>query len=430
MKLIPTSHRGLRSRHDTAVFERHALANGVTVWLQRSPVLLTEEGVLVAYFRNVGNVLDPKGKEGLAHFLEHMPFKGTERYPSTEDIEAAIRNVGGGKNATTSRYWTSYFTAAPASDFPVALDVLSQILTRPLMRAEDLEVERGVIQSERRRKFEHGATLAAHDVDELLFGDHPAFSWGIGSEASIDAITVEDVLAFWDAHYHAGNMHLVVGGTFSEVPDVLARLEEAFGGVPAKPALELQLPAMPVPATLRHRLTNPRYSRDRFFVEWVLSENVPDADRDALGLLTSAFSSGMDSPLAVELRDKRGLVYESGLMGASFVRNIGGMISLELPVTGAQYDEVQPVAMELFRNLPDERLSTTLDRWQLGRLTGFHYPTQLCLRLGGDLVRYGEPRSIHQDQAEADDTDLELVHKWRDYVSRTPPVVVETTSHE
>ena len=428
MTPIETKHRGTRSRYDTAIFEKKVLSNGIAVWIQKSPVLLTEEGVITANFVKVGNVLDPVGKEGLAHFLEHMPFKGTEKYPSNQVLTGEIRGHGGGFNATTSRYWTKYFIALPGSEFPLALEVLGELLLKPLMKEEDFQIERGVIESERQRKFEHGATLASHDADELLFGNHPAMSWGIGSATSIAGITLDDVKEFWSQYYHAGNLQLSIGGTFSEIPNLMEQLEQVFGSMEKKDPVELKLPVLSVPDPRRSKIVDPRYGRDRFFLEWIVPGEPSEASLDALDLLTAAYSGGMDSPLAMELRDKRGLVYESGLMSGGRVSTIATRVTLELPVTASQYEDISTVVMELLRDLSDERIAAVLDRWQQGRLMGFHYPTNQAVNVAGELVNRGEPRSVHDDEAERDDTDLELVHWWRNFPTTTPPAIVESTA--
>jgi|GEM_PF-2717454 len=428
MRRIETRHRGARSRYDTSVFEKLELSNGITVWVQRSPVLLTEEGILVAYFRNVGSVRDPRDKEGVAHFLEHMPFKGTVRYPTTDVISALIQDVGGGKNATTSRYWTSYFASAPAEAFSTALSFLSQALTAPLMRPEDFVTEQGVIESERARKFEHGRALAARDVDRALFGEHPAFSWGIGTRASIAAIGLEDILAFWKRHYHAGNLHLVVGGSFAEVPELAARLEEAFAGMAAGSAEKLILPAMPPLAAEPVTLADPRYGRDRTYLEWVMPGAISDSSMDALGLLASAFSDASDSPLAMELRDRRGLVYESGLLGEERIGDLGARVTLELPVASSLAKDIADESVSLLASMPEQRVALQLERWQLARQSSFHYPTSLCRSLGGEIAQYGAPRSLHRDQADVDDIDLDEVLGWQRFLSATPPTFVQTSS--
>lgn len=430
MTPIETPHRGLRSRHDTGVFEKEELSNGITVWLQKSPVLLTEEGILVAYFRNVGNMLDQAGKEGVAHFLEHMPFKGTKRFPDNQVLTEAVKSVGGEMNAATSRFYTSYYVDIPGQDFPLAAEVLGELLLNPLMRKEDLETERGVIESERVRKFEHGKALSDHDVDTLLFGNHPAVTWGIGSAASIEAITHADIMAFWEEYYHAGNLHLVVGGTFAERPDVIEVLERVFSGMVHKPAQEMILPAIPVPAPDRRKIVDTRYGRDRFYVEWVIPGEPTEASLDALRLLTSAYSGGIDSPLAVELRDKRGLVYESGLMGGGRLANLATRVTLELPIPSDQFDEVFPHVMRLLDELTDDRIVTTLERRQMGRLSSFYYPTAVCTNLGGELVFRDRPHSLHEDEAESDDIDMDLVRWWKDYLVKTPPTIVETKAAE
>lgn len=428
MPIFDTPHRGVRSRHDTGVFTRHELSNGIVVWLQKSPVLLTEEGILVAYYKNVGDVLDPAGKEGLAHFLEHMPFKGTAKYADNQILTDMVRSRGGGMNAATARYYTKYHVGMPGSDFATAVDVLGDLLLAPQMRLEDFETERGVIESERQRRFEHGAALASHDVDELLFGKHPAMTWGIGSADSIQAITLDDVLAFWSQYYHAGNLHLVVGGTFAERPDCLELLEERFKAMERRDPVILDLPALPVPPPGLQRLSDPRYGRERFNLEWVLPGAPTTASLDALDLLTAAYAGGMDSPLAVELRDKRGLVYESGLMDGGRVSTLATRVSLELPISPEAYEEVAPVAMQLLKELSDERLAAVLDRWQVSRLTSFYYPTALCGNLGSELVTRGAPRSIYEDEEETDAIDLDLVHQWRRFLTETPPAVVATST--
>ena len=428
MHIIETPHRGTRSRHDTGVFERKELSNGVPVWIQRSPILLSEEGMLVAYFVNVGDVLDPAGKEGVAHFLEHMPFKGTARFADNQVMTEFVRSRGGGMNAATARYYTKYYVGMPGSEFPAAVEVLGDLLNAPLMREKDFAVERGVIESERQRKFEHGAALAAKDVDELLFGNHPAMTWGIGSAESIAGITLGDIRSFWEQHYHAGNLQLVVGGTFAERPDLMELLEKGFGMMEARKPVELDLPALPVPEARRSRIVDARYGRDRFSLEWLVPGVPSTASLDALDLLSGAYAGGMDSPLAVELRDKRGLVYESGLMEGGRVSDIATRVSLDLPIPASEYAGVSAAALRLLGELGDDRLATVLDRWQVGRLNNFYYPTALCTNLGQELVHRGRPRSIHDDEAETDDTDLELVHRWKEFLSMTEPAVVETST--
>lgn len=425
MTPIQTPHRGVRTKLDTAVFDRHQLSNGVTVWVQQTPVDLSDEGALVAYFVNAGSILDPAGKEHTAHFLEHLPFKGTRSYPNTEALTGAINDAGGSDNATTSRYWTNYRVFLPRESFGLALDVLRELLLEPLMRPEDFEVERGIILSEHERKFENVDIQRSRDLAQLLYGDHPIARWA-GSPESIRAITLDDVQAFRAAHYHAGNLHLAVGGAFSDVPGLLAKLETAFGAMPAAAPTQLALPALPAFPAGEHRLLDPRFARSRFHLFWQKREPVSRESHLALSLLTNAFSSGMDSPLALELRDRRGLVYESGLMGEARILDLGEEVELELPIRREQFAEVRDAVMGLLADLSDARIAQSLDRWQVDRLSAFSFPTKMCARLGPELVEFGTTESFHQTESLVDDIDLDLVHEWKQFLIETPPTVVES----
>lgn len=425
MQQIPAIRRGARSRYDTAVFDRHELSNGITAWVQRSPIQLSEKGVLVAYFPHVGSVLDPVGKEGTAHFFEHMPFKGTERFPERAAIARMLRDAGGGYNAATSLTGTHYHVEAIRAAFPDALAVLADIVQRPLMRPEDFATERGVIHAERARLFENGATLAVHDKDALLYGAHPAFRWGIGSSESIDAISLEDLHAFRAAHYHANNLHLVVGGSFSEDPGVLAALEGAFGSMPGGEQARIALPELPAIEPVRRSIQDRRYGRGRYLVEWTRPGVYTQESFRALGLLIGAYSGGSDAPLPLELRERRGLVYEQQLMGMYRALDAGIRITLDLPVPPGQLDDVLESARVLMRDLPDERIARVLGRWQTDRLTSFANPTRIAKGLMSDLVRFGRPRTIHEEEQEEDSIDLDLVHAWKDFLSSTPPAIVE-----
>ncbi len=425
MTPIQTPHRGVRTKLDTSVFDRHELTNGVTVWVQRTPVDLSDEGVLVAYFVNAGSILDPEGKEHTAHFLEHLPFKGTRSYPNTEALTGAINDAGGSDNATTSRYWTNYRVFLPRESFDLALDVLRELLLEPLLRPEDFEVERGIILSEHERKFENVDVQRTRDLAKLLYGDHPIARWA-GSPETINAITLEDVRAFRDAHYHAGNLHVAVGGAFSDVPGLLAKLEMAFGAMPAAAPTQLALPPLPAFPEGPHQMLHPRFARSRFHLFWQKREPVSRESHLALSLLTNAFSAGMDSPLALELRDRRGLVYESGLMGEARVLGLGEEIELELPIRRDQFADVYAAVTGLLANLSDARIAQALDRWQVDRLSSFSFPTKMCARLGGELVELGRTESIHETETLVDDIDLDLVHAWKEFLLSTPPTIVET----
>jgi predicted Zn-dependent peptidase len=428
MAVIQTPNTGIRRRHDTAVFEKHQLANGIIVWRQRSPVLLNDEGVLMAIFPKVGSILDPNGKEGLAHFFEHLPFKGTKQFPSTPVLTEAVRSKGGEDNAGTNIFWTRYYVSMPQRSYADAVRILHSLITEPLFRPEDIETERGVIMSEYERFFAKGASLVYRDVSEKLYTGHPLGRFGIGTREGITGTTHDDILSFRNAYYHAGNLQLIVGGSFADEKDLLPTLDATFGSVArmeSEPQLPPLLPAHPVTTEV---LQNKQYGRDRLFIDWLL----PPADRTsgiALSLLLQALGSGFDSPLVLELRDRLGLTYETNY--ASVWRTIlGWHLNVLLPVPTAQFDTVHDTFFKTLRELSTERIVTTLERWQLDRLSSFTSPIRACSEVAEDILLEGVPRSYRDDEAAEDSIDMDAVEKWRHYILETPPFIARTTASD
>ncbi len=245
---------------------------------------------------------------GTSHYLEHLLFKGTARRDALA-IAASLDEVGGESNAFTDKEYTCYYARVLAEDLPLAVDVVSDMVTSSLLRDKDVESERSVVLEE----------IAMHDDDpgdvvhdlfaEALYGDHPLGRPVIGSVESIQGLSRDAIDGFYRARYRPDQLVVSVAGGLDH--DVTVRLvEAAFTG---------RLGGAAGPAPVRPRTGGPA-GLDDVLVEdqpgeqanLVLGTTALDRDdprRWALAVLSGGLGGGMSSRLFQSIREERGLAY-------------------------------------------------------------------------------------------------------------------------
>ena len=152
------------------MFERTALPSGPRVISSRLP---GARSVSIAAYVLAGSRLESAAEAGVAHFMEHITFKGTRAYPSTRSISEAIEGVGGSFNASTDRESTVYWVRVPRREAPRAVDVLGELIVRPVLDAKEIEGERSVIIEEIRSYQDDPAEYAQLLFQTALFGAGP-----------------------------------------------------------------------------------------------------------------------------------------------------------------------------------------------------------------------------------------------------------------
>lgn len=205
------------------------LANGL-----RAHVLADPSAPVVAYqtWFGVGSRHERPGKTGLAHFFEHLMFKGTERFPQGE-LDRRLEGVGAENNAETWTDWTRYYETLPAAELPLAIELEADRMQGLVLDEEQLESEREVVISERRDRVEDDVEGKA---SELLFvrafREH-GYGWPtIGWMEDIESFTLADCRAFYRTFYAPNNATLVIAGDLDE-PTLLGLLQERYGSIPA-----------------------------------------------------------------------------------------------------------------------------------------------------------------------------------------------------
>jgi predicted Zn-dependent peptidase len=262
--------------------------------------------VLVAF--DAGARTERRDENGMAHFLEHLVFKGGEKYPTYRDVNETAERMGAQLNAYTSHDLVAFHITARAEAALEAADLLSDFVGRPHIDSEELDRERGVVIQEIARANDQPATVAEHLIDEAAMGDHPLGRSVLGPEDHLRTFTRDAIVAFRERRWAGARGGAFVVGNLDAVPPNGA-LEDLFARFPDLPEPEPYEPAPPFePASLvEERDSNQSHLRISYR---------PDVDvgdqraRAALGVYATLLGGSMGSRLFDEIREQRGLAYQ------------------------------------------------------------------------------------------------------------------------
>jgi predicted Zn-dependent peptidase len=287
------------------MYERTTLPAGPRVISARQP---GSRSVSIAAYILAGSRLEQPGEYGVAHFMEHLAFKGTAAYPSVRAISEAIEGVGGSFNAATDRESTVYWIRLPRRELRTALAVLGDVICRPRLETDEIDHERGVIVEEIRSYLDDPGEYAQILFQQAMFGDGPLGREICGDEDGIRALPADAIRAFWRAAYRPANAVCAVAGDIDH-DEVAGLIGDAFGtGNGAIPAFA---PAPATPAGERVVLGRRPTNQAQLVVGVpALRRDHPDAW--TLGLLNTILGDGMSSRLNLAVREDLGLAYDVG----------------------------------------------------------------------------------------------------------------------
>lgn len=299
------------------------------------------ESVTVLVLANTGSRYETAKEEGIAHFLEHMVFKGTANYPDAQAISLAIDELGADSNAFTSKEYTGYYVKSAARHVSRALDVVSDMLLTPKLLQEDIDREKGVIIEEINMYKDTPMRHISELFEEMTFLGTGLSHDVAGSKDSVSALNREDFVAFIKKWYGLGNLIVVLAGHASTVesPATLKLVADAFDKKSADESLN-QRPAEKIAVEPFLSSASPAgpFSDKRLHIENRPTEQAhlvlgwpglarSDERRHAQLLLGTILGGNMSSRLFTEVREKRGLCYyvrsdvdyyhDGGVFGAS-----------------------------------------------------------------------------------------------------------------
>jgi len=223
-------------------FQTHTLSNGLTLIAETNPSV---HSVAAGFFVRTGSRDESREVSGVSHFLEHMAFKGDEKF-SADDINRVFDEIGAKYNASTSEEVTIFYAAVLPEYLERALELLASLM-RPSLRQEDFDMEKNVILEEI-SMYEDQPSFTCYDqIMSTYFSGHPLGHSILGSNASITALTAAQMQAYHRGHYHSGNLTLAVAGN-CRFEDVVALAEKYCSLIPqGTPARSLP-PVLPAPS--------------------------------------------------------------------------------------------------------------------------------------------------------------------------------------
>jgi predicted Zn-dependent peptidase len=329
------------------MFQRTQLPDGPSVISAR---LAGARSVSIAAYVLAGSRFESGDQAGVAHFMEHLTFKGTAGYPSSRAISEAVEGVGGSANAATDRESTVYWARVPRREARTAMGVLGELIARPRLDDADIEQERTVIVEEIRSYLDDPAEFAQMLIQQALFGDGPLGREICGDENGIRALPADTIRSFWHAVYRPANTVVAVAGDIDHL-EAVELAAAAFGsGNGSLPAFE---PAPALPAGPRV-LTGRRDTSQAQLSIAMPALRRDDPDAWGLAVLNAVLGDGMSSRLFLAVREEKALAYDvsSGIVeyaDAGALEISAGVDPSELPAA------IEAILLELVR-LRDEQV--------------------------------------------------------------------------
>ena len=278
------------------------LPNGQTLIVKEihdNPIVTVDTWV------KTGSINEDDKNNGVAHFLEHMFFKGTTKYP-TGKFDSILESKGANTNAATSRDYTHYYIEIPSKFFDLALELHSDMLLNPLLPRNELEMERKVVLEEMARGNDSPDNILFKKMNENLYSEHPYKRDVIGKENVIENITREEMLNFYNKWYKPNNMITVVVGDVN-TNNVVKKVEEYFKTTEISKAPKSKYKRDIVKTDIPVSLTNIDTQTGYLMIGFRGVTQKEKKDSAALDILATILGSGQSSRLYQNLQEKKHL---------------------------------------------------------------------------------------------------------------------------
>ncbi len=367
----------------------HTLPNGFRIATEAMPGL---KSAAIGIWVLAGGRHERAEQNGIAHFLEHMAFKGTARR-SALDIAEAIEDVGGYINAYTSREMTAYYARVLEDDVDLALDVIADILLNPAFAENEIEVERGVILQEIGQAADTPDDILFDWLQEVAYPDQPLGRTILGPEERVSAFGRTDLQGFVAEHYGPGQMILCAAGSVDH--DAICRAAETlFGHLSPITRPHLIQPA-------RWQGGERREVKDLEQVHFALALEGPDyrdPDIHTAQVWATAMGGGMSSRLFQEIRENRGLCYTIFAQAGAYEDT--GMTTIYAGTSTEDILELAGLtATEIARSADDmtaAEVARAKAQMKAGMLMGLESPSQRAERLARMLAIWGRVPGIDE----------------------------------
>jgi predicted Zn-dependent peptidase len=395
--------------------EVHRLSNGVRVVTEPMPDL---ESAAIGVWITAGGRHERAEQNGIAHFLEHMAFKGTERR-NARQIAEEIEDVGGYLNAYTGREMTAYYARVLAADVPLALDVLADIVLAPSMPDNEIEVERGVILQEIGQALDTPDDIIFDWLQEVSYPGQPFGRAILGPAERVSTFRREDLASFVTEHY--GPEQIIVSAAGAVEPQAILRLVEThFGHLIPRPA--------PAADSARFEGGERRVVKRLEQAHVALAFKGPGCRDDmsyVAQIYSAALGGGMSSRLFQELREARGLCYTVFAQAHAYVDT--GTITLYGGTSARSIRPFVEIAVDEMKRVADDLTEAEVGRaraqMKAGLLMGLESPSARAERNVRLLSIWDRVPPLRETVERIEAVDLDLVRTFAAQVCGTVPAL-------
>ncbi|MDE4173264.1 pitrilysin family protein [Phaeobacter sp. PT47_59] len=396
--------------------QQHTLPNGFRIVSEHMPGL---ESASIGIWVTAGGRNERPEQNGIAHFLEHMAFKGTERRTALQ-IAEAVEDVGGYINAYTSREVTAYYARVLKDDVPLALDVIGDILLNPVFDPHEIEVERSVILQEIGQALDTPDDVIFDWLQEESYRDQALGRTILGPAERIRAFSRDDLQSFVGQHYGPGQMILSAAGAVDH--DALVRLAEAqFGHMVARPLLQ--------PDLARFTGGEARRDKDLEQAHFALAFESPGYKDDEIytaQIYASAMGGGMSSRLFQEVREKRGLCYTIFAQAGAYADT--GSTTIYAGTSGDQLGELAHITIDEMKRAAEDMSEAEVARaraqMKAGMLMGLESPSNRAERLARLVQIWGKVPSLEDTVARIDAVTVADVRQMAEQLAVQAPAAL------
>jgi predicted Zn-dependent peptidase len=379
------------------------LDNGFRVLSRRLPGVRT---AAVGVWVDVGTRHEPAELNGVAHLLEHMAFKGTRRRTARQ-IAEAIEAVGGSLNAWTSREHTAFHARVLASDLPLAVELVADILTEPLFDEQELAKERDVVLQEIGQVEDTPDDLVFDLLQEAAFPDQPLGRSVLGPAEIVARLSRDALESFLATHYVPSRMVLAAAGAV-EHEELVELGRHWFGARPPGPARP------PEPARYRGGIRIERRELEQVHLCLAL-EAVSSHDPDywAAQVFAVALGGGMSSRLFQEARENRGLCYAIDAVASAYADT--GLLSIYAGTGAEQLDELLEVVARECRGLARDPDPAEIGRAKAQLRAGLLMSLESCAAVADGIARqllvHGRTIPVDETLAKIEAVDEEAIRR-------------------
>ncbi len=394
---------------------RHTtLPNGIDLVTDTAPHF---QGVAIAVSFRVGSVHEPDDKSGISHLLEHLVFRGSEDRPGA-DIQAAFGQLGGYLNARTQEDETTFEAITLADDLDAALGLLAEMVSRPALADDDIEMEKQIIEQENCRGC-YQCSMRDAFFDQA-YPEQSIRNPVIGYEDTLQSITRDDLLAFHAQAYVGRNLTIAIAGniTHEAALDLVAK---AFGDLPAGKAAGY--PALRYNPGELLLAVNGEQGRLRIGFS---TTGWDVASGRAAGFYQDILGGHAMSRLMIELREKRGLVYGAWADTQEIARQ--SLVMVEVAGETRKMDEISRVAIQTMRDtayaLDEGELALAKRRAHAGLLMSLDNLTARVSEMTYQMAQFGRLSDWTERRAAYQAMTLEDVQAAGQRILATDPVMV------